>query len=173
MQKHKLLGPLTAVAALAVLGFGADSAEATGSIQSLAVGACQWESGGTPHYDWTGIYNSGTSTMNVQCGVPNNEDVQSATSWFVYMDDQNSNLNGKCRFRMMDLSGNTIAESAQKNTHSTGSHQALFWDWTEPTRTDPSGVGAIAGVTVVKCSVPPVQAGKRSGLNGLYVQKGF
>ena len=167
MQKHKVFGPLTALAVLAIVGFGANSAEATGSIESLAVGACQWVEGGKPFYDWTGIYNSGASTMTVQCGVPNNEDVQSATKWYVYMDDQHSNLNGKCQLRMMDLWGNTIAQSGEKNTSSTDPHQELVWNWED------FGLGAIDGVTVVRCTIPGAQAGKRSGLNGIFVQKGF
>lgn len=173
MQKRRVFGVLTIAAAVGVLGFGAESAQAVGTIQSLAVGACQWEAGGTPVYDWKGIYNSGSSAMTVECGVPNNDDLQSATNWSVHIDDQHSSLNGKCRFRMMDLWGNTIATSAQKNTTSVGSGQGLFWDWNEPTRTDPSGFGAIDGVTYVSCSIPGVQNGKRSGLNGVFVQKQF
>jgi hypothetical protein len=171
MHKRKALGLFTVVAAFAMTGLGTGSALATGTIESLATGACQWGGGGSPVFDWRGIYNSGTSTMTVECGIPSNRDLQSATNWSVHIDDQ-STANASCRFRMMDTDGSTIATSGSKNTSGTGS-KPLFWDWNEVTRTDPSSFGAVSGITYVSCSIPAVQNGKRSGLNGVYVQKQF
>ena len=161
--------PWLMVAAFAATGVGV--ANANGLMQTLAVDGCLWEGGGSPVYDWTGIYNVGSSAMTVECGIPSNDDAQSATHWSVAINDQHSSKSASCRFRVMDLWGNTIATSGSKQS-SNGSHQ-ISWAWTDPTRTDPATTGPIEGVTYVSCTIPPIQSGKRSGLNGVWVVKAF
>jgi len=169
MLERKALGLLTAVSIFAVVGLGASSARAVGDIVSLPVYACQWTGGGSQVLDWIGMYNSGSTNMGVDCGVPSNEDLQQLTNWTVALDDESPSLNFHCNMRIMDIGGNTIATAASKTTSGTGT-QTLNWNLRDllPFSGDPVG-----GQTYLSCSIPKVEGGARSGINGILVKKLF
>lgn len=155
----RIISGLTLATFLGLALFTTADAEAGNFSHNIAIGACTRISGGALNPSWTGMFNSGTSTMNLDCAssvnMSDTEPATDITAFGAFVTDQTPG-SVSCQVTIVTFNG-VIMASSSNSTTANGSGQLLNF----------GGFG-VTGNPYLSCSIPAASGGSQSGLHGFF-----